>query len=86
MAEATDGLEVGLVVYNAGAANRTVEFLDDSFDDSLKQIKLACIGPVALGPITSPPRCASAAAAASCWSRSLACLAGSATCSRCTRR
>jgi short-subunit dehydrogenase len=48
VAEATDGLEVGLLIYNAGAANRTVEFLDDSFEDSLGQIKLACIGPVAL--------------------------------------
>ena len=35
VAETTDGLDVGLVIYNAGAANRTVEFLDDSFEDSL---------------------------------------------------
>ncbi len=48
VAEATDGLDVGLLIYNAGAANRTTEFLDDSFDHSLKQIKLECIGPVAL--------------------------------------
>ena len=54
MAEATDGLEVGLLIYNAGAANRTVEFLDDSFEDSLKQIKLACIGPVALARHFAP--------------------------------
>ena len=54
VAEATDGLEVGLVIYNAGAANRTVEFLDDSFGHSLKQIKLACIGPVALARHFAP--------------------------------
>ena len=54
VAEATDGLEVGLLIYNAGAANRTVEFLDDSFEDSLKQIKLACIGPVALARHFAP--------------------------------
>src|SRR3954469_10991366 len=42
VAEATEGLEVGLVIYNAGAANRTVEFLDDSLEGSVKQIQLAC--------------------------------------------
>jgi uncharacterized protein len=54
VAEATDGLEVGLVIYNAGAANRTVEFLDESFDDSLRQIQLACVGPVALARHFAP--------------------------------
>jgi short-subunit dehydrogenase len=54
VAEATDGLEVGLVVYNAGAANRTVEFLDDPVDFALHQIKLACIGPVELSRHFAP--------------------------------
>ena len=54
VAEATDGLEVGLMIYNAGAANRTTEFLDDTFEDSLQQIKLACIGPVALARHFAP--------------------------------
>ena len=54
VAEATDGLEVGLLIYNAGAANRTTEFLDDTFEDSLQQIKLACIGPVALARHFAP--------------------------------
>jgi short-subunit dehydrogenase len=54
VAAATDGLEVGLLIYNAGAANRTTEFLDDSFEDSLQQIKLACIGPVALARHFAP--------------------------------
>lgn len=52
--EATDGLEVGLLVYNAGAANRTVEFLDESLADSVQQIKLACIGPVSLARLFAP--------------------------------
>ncbi len=54
VAAATEGLEVGLLVYNAGAANRTTEFLDDSFEDSLQQIKLACVGPVALARHFAP--------------------------------
>lgn len=54
VALATDGLDVGLVIYNAGAANRTVEFLDDTFEQSLKQIKLACVGPVALARHFAP--------------------------------
>ena len=36
------------MIYNAGAANRTTTFLEDSHEESLQQIKLACIGPVAL--------------------------------------
>jgi short-subunit dehydrogenase len=54
VADATDGLEVGLVVYNAGAANRTTEFLEEDYDYSLRQIKLACIGPVALAHHFAP--------------------------------
>jgi uncharacterized protein len=54
VAEATDGLEVGLVIYNAGASNRTTTFLEDEYEDSLKQIKLACIGPVALARHFAP--------------------------------
>ncbi|MGH3678610.1 MAG: SDR family NAD(P)-dependent oxidoreductase [Mycobacterium sp.] len=54
LADATEGLEVGLVVYNAGAANRTTEFLEEDFDYSLRQIKLACIGPVALARHFAP--------------------------------
>ena len=48
LAEATDGLDVGLVIYNAGASDRTTTFLETGFDHALKQIKLDCIGPVAL--------------------------------------
>jgi short-subunit dehydrogenase len=48
VADATDGLDVGLLVYNAGASDRTAAFLDNELDYSLKQIKLDCIGPTAL--------------------------------------
>ncbi len=48
VADATDGLDVGLLIYNAGAADRTTTFLENEVEYSLKQIKLDCIGPVAL--------------------------------------
>jgi short-subunit dehydrogenase len=48
VADATDGLEVGLLIYNAGASDRTTTFLENEIDYSLKQIKLDCIGPIAL--------------------------------------
>lgn len=48
VAEATAGLDVGLLIYNAGASDRTAAFLDNELDYSLKQIKLDCVGPIAL--------------------------------------
>lgn len=54
MADATAGLEVGLVIYNAGAANRTNEFIEDDLEFSLHQIKLACIGPITLARQLAP--------------------------------
>jgi uncharacterized protein len=48
VAEATDGLDVGLLIYNAGACDRTTTFLENEVEYSLKQIKLDCIGPIAL--------------------------------------
>jgi short-subunit dehydrogenase len=48
VADATDGLEVGLVIYNAGASDRTTTFLENEDEYSFKQIKLDCVGPVAL--------------------------------------
>jgi uncharacterized protein len=48
VSEATDGLEIGLLIYNAGAANRMTTFLETDLDYSLSQIKLACMGPVTL--------------------------------------
>lgn len=78
VARATDGLEVGLVIYNAGAANRTVEFLDDSFEQSLTQIKLACIGPLALARHFAPAM-RERGRGGIVLVGSLSCLAGSAT-------
>ena len=48
VADATDGLDVGLLIYNAGASDRIATFLETEVDYSLKQIKLDCIGPIAL--------------------------------------
>ncbi|WP_319447921.1 MULTISPECIES: SDR family NAD(P)-dependent oxidoreductase [unclassified Mycobacterium] len=48
IAAATADLEVGLVIYNAGASDRTTTFLENELEYSLKQIKLDCIGPVVL--------------------------------------
>jgi uncharacterized protein len=48
VAKATAGLDVGLVIYNAGASDRTTAFLDNELEYSLKQIELDCIGPIAL--------------------------------------
>jgi len=78
VADATDGLDVGLVIYNAGASDRTTTFLDTEFEYSLKQIKLDCIGPIALtrhfGPAMVDRGRGGIVLVAS-----LACLAGSAT-------
>jgi uncharacterized protein len=48
VAAVTAGLEVGLLIYNAGAVNRTVQFLDEPFDSWLDQVKLNCVGPLSL--------------------------------------
>jgi short-subunit dehydrogenase len=48
VAAETEDLEVGLVVYNAGSAKYMRPFLEDSLEDSLAQLKLACAGPLAL--------------------------------------
>jgi uncharacterized protein len=48
VADATDGLDVGLLIYNAGASDRTTTFLENELEYSLMQIKLDCVGPTAL--------------------------------------
>jgi short-subunit dehydrogenase len=78
VADATEGLDVGLLIYNAGASDRTTTFLDTDVDYSLKQIKLDCVGPIALthhfgGAMRDRGRGGIVLVA------SLACLAGSAT-------
>ncbi|OBI78506.1 SDR family oxidoreductase [Mycobacterium sp. E740] len=78
VAAATDGLEIGLLVYNAGASDRTSEFLENELEYSLEQIALDCVGPTALarhfGPAMARRRRGGIVIVAS-----LACLAGSAT-------
>jgi short-subunit dehydrogenase len=78
VADATEGLDVGLVIYNAGASDRTTTFLENEFEYSLKQIQLDCVGPIALarqfGPAMRDRGRGGIVLVAS-----LACLAGSAT-------
>ena len=78
VAGATDGLEVGLVIYNAGASDRTTTFLDTGFDHALKQIKLDCVGPVALVDHFAPAM-RDRGRGGIVLVASLACVAGSAT-------
>jgi short-subunit dehydrogenase len=78
VAEAVDGLEIGLVVYNAGASDRTSYFLENEYEYSLKQIKLDCIGPTALARQFGPAM-VERGRGGIVLVASLACLAGSAT-------
>jgi short-subunit dehydrogenase len=78
VAAATDGLEVGLLIYNAGASDRTAHFLDNEYEYSLKQIKLDCIGPTALVRLFGPAM-VERGRGGIVLVASLACLAGSAT-------
>jgi uncharacterized protein len=78
VATATDGLDVGLVIYNAGASDRTNHFLENEFEYSLKQIELDCIGPTALARLFGPAM-VERGRGGIVLVASLACLAGSAT-------
>lgn len=78
IAPATDGLDVGLLVYNAGASDRTAEFLDNELEYSVKQVALDCIGPMALARHFGPAMCERGRGGIVIVA-SLACLAGSAT-------
>jgi short-subunit dehydrogenase len=78
LAAATEGLEVGLIIYNAGASDRTTTFLESGYDYALKQIKLDCIGPVALVDLFAPGM-RDRGRGGIVLVASLACVAGSAT-------
>ena len=78
VADATEGLDVGLVIYNAGASDRTTTFLETGSDYALKQIKLDCIGPVALVDLFAPAM-RDRGRGGIVLVASLACVAGSAT-------
>lgn len=54
VAAACHGLDVGLLVYAVGSVNRTLDFVDDSYEASLRQLELNCIGPLALARAFSP--------------------------------
>lgn len=78
VAAATEGLEVGLVVYNAGASDRTSPFLDNELEYSLTQVKLDVVGPVTLARHFGPAMQARGRGGL-VFVASLACVAGSAT-------
>jgi uncharacterized protein len=78
VAEATADLDVGLLIYNAGASDRTSTFLENELDYSLKQIKLDCVGPTALARLFGPAM-VERGRGGIVLVGSLACLAGSAT-------
>ena len=44
----TDDIDVGLVVYNAGASHKMARFLDGSLEDALKLIYLNAVGQTSL--------------------------------------
>lgn len=46
LVDATDGREIGLVVYNAGATHGVPEFLDGTVEERLSLVHLNCVGPV----------------------------------------
>jgi short-subunit dehydrogenase len=48
LAEATHDLDVGLLIYNAGASDRVTAFLDTEVEYSLRQITLDCTAPISL--------------------------------------
>lgn len=52
---ATNALGVGLLIYAAGAANRSTTFLEESLEESLDLVRLNCIGPLALAREFAPP-------------------------------
>jgi short-subunit dehydrogenase len=43
-----DGIDVGLLVYNAGAVDAATFFIDRPIDDALRLVNLSCRGPVLL--------------------------------------
>jgi short-subunit dehydrogenase len=46
--EVTDDIDIGLLVYNAGAAHRTGAFLDGTLDDALRTARVNAIGHLSL--------------------------------------
>lgn len=55
LAVVTGGLEIGLLIYNAGAVHGAAAFLDDSLDKPRKLINLNCIGPATFCHLLGSP-------------------------------
>jgi short-subunit dehydrogenase len=54
VAESCRGLEVGLLVYAAGSVNRQLDFVDDPYEASLRQVELNCTAPLGLARAFGP--------------------------------
>jgi short-subunit dehydrogenase len=54
VAESCRDLEIGLLVYAAGSVNRTLDFTDDPYQASLRQVELNCVGPMGLARALGP--------------------------------
>lgn len=54
VAESCRGMDVGLLVYAVGSVNRHIDFADDPYEASLRQVELNCIGPLGLANAFSP--------------------------------
>jgi short-subunit dehydrogenase len=54
VADACHDIEVGLLIYAAGSVNRTLAFVDDPYEASLRQVELNCVGPLGLARAFSP--------------------------------
>src|ERR1700761_854746 len=53
-ADACRDIEVGLLIYAAGSVNRQLDFVDDPYEASLRQVELNCVGPLGLARAFSP--------------------------------
>ena len=53
-AGACHDIDVGLLIYAAGSVNRTLDFTDDPYQASLRQVELNCVGPLGLARAFSP--------------------------------
>jgi len=54
VAESCRDLEIGLLIYAAGSVNRTLDFTDDPYQASLRQVELNCVGPLGLARAFGP--------------------------------
>jgi uncharacterized protein len=77
VAQSCRDLEVGLLAYAVGSVNRQLDFTEDPYEASVRQVQLNCIAPVGLARALSPAML-SRGRGGIVMLASLACLAGAA--------